>query len=125
MSWGPHAFPAQYDLLSFNLAACSAVNPRGSFFYASKLHGEALVPFDLQGHRGARGLRPENTLPSFEAALDAGVTSIETDLHLTRDGAVVLWHDPLVTAAHFHPAPAGPLPVSALTLAELRRFEAV
>jgi glycerophosphoryl diester phosphodiesterase len=50
--------------------------------------------FDLQGHRGARGLKPENTLPSFEAALDCGVSSIETDLHLTRDGIPVLLHDP-------------------------------
>lgn len=50
--------------------------------------------FDLQGHRGARGLSPENTLPSFERALDEGVTSIETDLHLTADGEVVLYHDP-------------------------------
>ena len=53
--------------------------------------------FDLQGHRGARGLKPENTLPSFEAALDAGVGSIETDVHLTRDGVPVLTHDPLIT----------------------------
>jgi glycerophosphoryl diester phosphodiesterase len=52
------------------------------------------VPFNLQGHRGARGLKPENTLPSFEAALDCGVRSIETDLHLTRDGTPVLCHDP-------------------------------
>jgi glycerophosphoryl diester phosphodiesterase len=41
--------------------------------------------FNLQGHRGARGLRPENTLPSFEVALDVGVTSVETDLHRARD----------------------------------------
>jgi glycerophosphoryl diester phosphodiesterase len=50
--------------------------------------------FELQGHRGARGLKPENTLPSFETALDAGVTSIETDVHLTHDGVPVLLHDP-------------------------------
>jgi len=49
--------------------------------------------FNLQGHRGARGLKPGNTLPSFEVALDAGVTSIETDLHLTRDGQVIVSHD--------------------------------
>jgi glycerophosphoryl diester phosphodiesterase len=53
-----------------------------------------LATFDLQGHRGARGLKPENTLPSFEVALDCGVTSIETDLHLTSDGIPVLCHDP-------------------------------
>jgi glycerophosphoryl diester phosphodiesterase len=52
--------------------------------------------FLIQGHRGARGLRPENTLPSFEAALDAGVGSIETDVHLTADGVPVLIHDPVL-----------------------------
>jgi glycerophosphoryl diester phosphodiesterase len=50
--------------------------------------------FDLQGHRGARGLKPENTLPSFEAALDAGVDSIETDVHLALDESPVLCHEP-------------------------------
>ena len=34
--------------------------------------------FDLQGHRGARGLKPENTLPAFEVAFDLGVTTVET-----------------------------------------------
>jgi glycerophosphoryl diester phosphodiesterase len=90
------------------------------------------IPFDLQGHRGARGLRPENTLPSFEAALDAGVTSIETDLHLTRDDVVVLCHDarlgsPLVAAppAQRETQRSGSPPaVCALTLADLRRFRA-
>jgi glycerophosphoryl diester phosphodiesterase len=52
--------------------------------------------FELQGHRGARGLKPENTLPSFEIAFDLGVSSVETDLHLTRDGVPVLCHDPVV-----------------------------
>ncbi len=52
--------------------------------------------FDVQGHRGARGLKPENTLPAFETALDLGVTTLELDLHLTADGVVVVWHDPLI-----------------------------
>lgn len=79
--------------------------------------------FELQGHRGARGLRPENTLPSFEAALDAGVTTIETDLHLTRDGVVVLCHEPYVSAHLFRDV-AEPRPICQLTLAELRQYEA-
>lgn len=54
---------------------------------------------DLQGHRGARGLRPENTLPSFEAALDAGVTTLELDLHLSADNVVMVWHDPIIDPA--------------------------
>ncbi len=53
--------------------------------------------FELQGHRGARGLKPENTLPGFELALDLGVTSIETDVHLTRDKVAVAIHDPTIT----------------------------
>lgn len=52
--------------------------------------------FDVQGHRGARGLQPENTLPGFETALDLGVTTLELDLHFTADNQVVVWHDPSV-----------------------------
>jgi glycerophosphoryl diester phosphodiesterase len=50
--------------------------------------------FDLQGHRGTRGLAPENTLAAFRKALEIGVTTIETDLALTRDGVLVLSHEP-------------------------------
>lgn len=49
--------------------------------------------FDLQGHRGARGLAPENTLPAFAAALTLGVTTLELDTGVTRDGVVVVVHD--------------------------------
>ena len=47
----------------------------------------------LQGHRGARGNRPENTFSSIEFAIDCLVDSIETDLHLCADEQVVLFHD--------------------------------
>jgi glycerophosphoryl diester phosphodiesterase len=53
--------------------------------------------FDVQGHRGARGLKPENTLPAFETALDLRVTTLEMDLHFTSDGMVVVWHDERIT----------------------------
>lgn len=49
--------------------------------------------FDLQGHRGARGVAPENTLPAFAAALGAGVSTLELDVGVTRDGVVVVHHD--------------------------------
>ncbi|GJM40833.1 MAG: glycerophosphoryl diester phosphodiesterase [Ardenticatenaceae bacterium] len=55
--------------------------------------------FDAEGHRGARGLLPENTLPAFEAALDLGVSTLEMDLHFTQDGEVVVWHDPIIEDA--------------------------
>ncbi len=49
--------------------------------------------FDVQGHRGARGLAPENTLPAFQRALDLGVDTIECDMAITKDGVVVIHHD--------------------------------
>jgi glycerophosphoryl diester phosphodiesterase len=49
--------------------------------------------FDRQGHRGARGLRPENTLPAFECGLDHLVATLETDTGVTRDLHSVIWHD--------------------------------
>ena len=49
--------------------------------------------FDLQGHRGARGHAPENTLPGFERAIAIGVTTLELDVGVTRDGVVVIHHD--------------------------------
>ena len=49
--------------------------------------------FDLQGHRGARGLAPENTLPAFAAALSVGVSTLELDTAITKDGVVVVSHD--------------------------------
>ena len=49
--------------------------------------------FDLQGHRGARGLAPENTLPAFAAALSLGVNTLELDTAITKDGVVVVSHD--------------------------------
>lgn len=49
---------------------------------------------DIQGHRGARGLAPENTLPAFARALAIGVTTLELDCGVTKDGVVVVSHDP-------------------------------
>ena len=50
--------------------------------------------FDLQGHRGARGLAPENTLGGFALALSLGVSTLETDIAVSRDGVLLLSHDP-------------------------------
>jgi glycerophosphoryl diester phosphodiesterase len=54
------------------------------------------MPIELHGHRGARGLWPENTLPGFEAALRLGVTAIEMDVAMTADGVAILSHDPVL-----------------------------
>jgi glycerophosphoryl diester phosphodiesterase len=90
-----------------------------------------MVSFDLQGHRGARGLKPENTLPAFEVAFDLGVSSIETDVHLTRDGVPILTHDASIHARlcrllprSIAPEPASQSLISSLTLAQLRGYRA-
>ncbi len=54
----------------------------------------AAAAFDLQGHRGARGLAPENTLAGFRQALVVGVSTLELDVHVTADGHLVVHHDP-------------------------------
>lgn len=51
------------------------------------------MDFDLQGHRGARGLMPENTLPAFARALEIGVSTLELDCGITADDVVVVHHD--------------------------------
>ena len=86
-SWGPWQAPRpgprgleeiRMNRLFAVLAACAAL---------------AAAAFDLQGHRGARGLLPENTLPAFEKALRLGVDTLECDMAITRDGVVVIHHD--------------------------------
>ncbi|MDQ7041157.1 MAG: glycerophosphodiester phosphodiesterase [Rhodothermus sp.] len=54
--------------------------------------------FDIQGHRGARGLRPENTWPAFARAMELGVTSLEMDVVIAGDGEVVVSHEPWFSA---------------------------
>ncbi len=70
--------------------------------------GTSSQALDIQGHRGARGLKPESTLPSFETALDELVTTLELDLHFTADGRLVVWHDPFVDPAKCRLGPGAP-----------------
>ena len=67
-----------------------------SMLASALLTALAVLParaFDLQGHRGARGLAPENTLPSYQRALEVGVDTLECDMAITKDGVVVIHHD--------------------------------
>ena len=63
---------------------------------ASFLVTSSAIALDIQGHRGARGLLPENTLPAFARALEIGVTTLELDCAITKDGMVVVSHDPVL-----------------------------
>ncbi|MGW5097213.1 glycerophosphodiester phosphodiesterase [Streptomyces nodosus] len=71
------------------------------------------------GHRGVMGVEPENTLRSFVAAERAGLDLIELDLHLSKDGALVIMHD-----AEVDRTTDGTGPIAEKTLAELRVLDA-
>lgn len=86
------------------------------------------TPFDLQGHRGARGHAPENTLPGFERALAIGVDTLELDVGVTRDGVVVIHHDrrlnpDLARDAHGNWITAPGPTIHSLTYAELQGYD--
>ncbi len=82
---------------------------------------------EIQGHRGARALLPENTLPAFRHAIAVGADVLEFDVHVTRDDQLVVTHDPLISPALCTgPGGApitGELAIRALTLAEVQRYD--
>jgi glycerophosphoryl diester phosphodiesterase len=76
----------------------------------------------VHGHRGARAMRPENTLPAFEYAIAHGVDALELDMAVTKDRVVVVSHDPELRA----PVCTGPrdhVPIHELMLAEVRQWD--
>jgi glycerophosphoryl diester phosphodiesterase len=85
------------------------------------------TPFDLQGHRGARGLLPENTLPAYEQALRIGVTTLELDVGVSSDGVVVISHDrslnPEITRDSTGQWLAAPVLVNSLTFKQLQSYD--
>lgn len=94
----------------------------------ASLVADCAAAFDLEGHRGARGLAPENTLAAFRRALEIGVSTLETDMAVTQDGVIVISHEPFLNPdlvrgpdGHWLAAP-GP-PIHALTLDQLRRYD--
>lgn len=94
-------------------------------------HAQGSAPvraFDLEGHRGARGLAPENTLAAFRRALGIGVTTIETDIAVTKDQIPVVSHNPNLVPELVRDATGkwltepGPS-IHSLTLEQLRRYD--
>ncbi len=85
--------------------------------------------FDLQGHRGTRGLAPENTLPAFEKAMRMGVDTLELDVGLSADHVLVISHDPYLNPLLVRDAKGewlsgtkGPL-IRSLTYAQIQTYE--
>jgi glycerophosphoryl diester phosphodiesterase len=86
------------------------------------------IAFDLQAHRGGRGLRPENTLVSFENAVRMGLTTLELDIAITADGVAVISHEPALFPGTARDGDGrwltepGPL-IKSLTLAQVQRYD--
>lgn len=83
-------------------------------------------PIEVQGHRGARAVRPENTISAFKYALDLGVDVLEMDIAITKDNVAVVSHDPVLNASlcvdrQGHPAPEKP--IRSLTRAQVQAFD--
>ncbi len=79
-------------------------------------------PVKVQGHRGARAMRPENTIPAFEYAIAAGADVLELDMAVTRDNVLVVSHDPYLEP----PVCSGPRDkavIRELTLSEVRQWD--
>lgn len=80
----------------------------------------------LQGHRGARGLRPENTWPAFEEAIRLGMTHIELDVRQSRDNAFIIHHDAYLNpknCIHADGSRVRRLAVNSLLLADLKQLD--
>ncbi len=76
--------------VAFLMNACQTTAPK------KKQKEKAVVKktIDIQGHRGCRGLEPENTLPAFKKALELGVNTLELDLAVTKDSQLIVSHEP-------------------------------
>ncbi len=81
----------------------------------------------VHGHRGSRGTHPENTLPAFEEAVEAGAEVLELDMQVTADNTVVVSHEPELTPQLCRYASGKtierPIPIRSLTAKELAQFE--
>jgi len=80
------------------------------------------APIQVHGHRGARAMRPENTIPAFEYAIDAGVDALEMDVAVTKDDVLVVSHDPTFNAEICRGSSASKV-IRELTFAELRAWD--
>jgi glycerophosphoryl diester phosphodiesterase len=82
----------------------------------------AAARIQVHGHRGARAVLPENTIPAFEYAIKQGVDALELDLAVTRDNVLVVSHDPLLNPG-ICAGPGGSNVIRELTLEQVKRWD--
>lgn len=105
----------------------SRYKPLRLFLLAVMLSTTVYPQVRVHGHRGARAVRPENTIPAFVYAMDAGVDVLEMDLAVTRDNVVVVSHDSTMNPAYCTldagSAPTATSVIREMTFAELQRWD--
>ncbi len=93
-----------------------------ALFIMTLAAAEAAPRILVHGHRGARAVRPENTMAAFEYAIESGVDVLELDLAVTADNVLVASHDP-VLPEEICVGPAGTRTIREMTLERLRQFD--
>jgi len=81
---------------------------------------------DLQGHRGARGLYPENTIPAFKSAIEHKMTTLELDTNLTKDGNLIVFHDSFINphlCLDSNGQPVLPTRILDMTIEDLKKLD--
>lgn len=99
--------------------------------FSINFFAQTAVEFDIEGHRGARGLVPENTIPSFIKAVELGANTLELDVVISKDGKVVVSHEPYFSSAISLDAKGNPIPkerekdfnIYQMNYAEIKRFD--
>jgi glycerophosphoryl diester phosphodiesterase len=115
MRFSRRILPVELHVLSGVLTAVLA------FIAAMILSAEPRIL--VHGHRGARAMRPENTLPAFEYAIAQGVDVLELDMAVTRDGIVVISHDPRLSRTVCQGPEGGETAIHKLTFAQVRQWD--
>jgi glycerophosphoryl diester phosphodiesterase len=98
---------------------------------AANMFSQTTRPFSIEGHRGARGWMPENTIPSFQKALSLGADTLELDVVVTMDGKLVVSHEPWFSSIISLDKNGNPIPadkqkennIYKMTYAEVRQFD--
>ena len=114
----------------------SIINMRSKSFLlllilASTSFSQISRTFDIEGHRGTRGWMPENTIPAFEKGLQLGVDTLELDVVVTKDGKLVVSHEPWFSSVISLDKDGKPIPVDKqrdyniykMTYAEVKQFD--
>jgi len=87
---------SSFVFLLFLFSGCASTKKSGE---AGKVNVKTISFYNV-GHRGTRGLMPENTIPAFKKGIEVGANTIEFDVHITKDNKVVIYHDNSFTPSY-------------------------